>query len=136
MARPRRCRRVCSEPDYSSFMPDGIPCSETVTLAVDEYEVIRLLDLMQMTQEQCALRMGISRPTVTRIYDEARRKMADMLVSGRNLQIGGGDVYVCPEMRPECAGAAARAAKPRTRRAGCAPTRARSRPPNPSGRRR
>ena len=51
MARPRRCRRVCSEPDYSSFMPDGIPCSETVTLAVDEYEVIRLIDLEKLTHE-------------------------------------------------------------------------------------
>ena len=66
--------------------------------------MIRLLDYMQMTQEQCAYRMGISRPTVTRIYDEGRRKMADMLVNGRTLTVGGGDVYVCPQMRPECAG--------------------------------
>ena len=57
-----------------------------------------------MTQEQCAERMGISRPTVTRIYNEARRKVADMLVNSRNLTISGGDVYVCPAMRPECAG--------------------------------
>ena len=49
-----------------------------------------------MTQEQCAKRMQISRPTVTRIYDEARRKMADMLVGGKSLTIGGGDVFVCP----------------------------------------
>ena len=55
-----------------------------------------------MTQEQCAGRMGISRPTVTRIYDEARRKVADMLANGRTLTIGGGDVFVCPQMRPEC----------------------------------
>ena len=48
--------------------------------------------------------MGISRPTVTRIYDEARRKVADMLVNSRSLTISGGDVYVCPAMRPECAG--------------------------------
>ena len=72
MARPRRCRRVCSEPDYSSFMPDGIPCSETVTLAVDEYEVIRLIDLEKLTHEQCAKRMDISRTTVTEIYESAR----------------------------------------------------------------
>ena len=52
MARPRRCRRVCTEPDYSSFAPDGIPCGERVTLAVEEYEVIRLIDLEKLTHER------------------------------------------------------------------------------------
>ena len=50
MARPRRCRRVCTEPDYLSFAPDGIPCGGRVTLAVEEYEVIRLIDLEKLTQ--------------------------------------------------------------------------------------
>ena len=104
MARPPKQRCICSLPRVTGFVPQGCEADGCVELTYDEYEVIRLLDHMQLTQEQCARRMGISRPTVTRIYDEARRKMADMLVSGRNLRIGGGDVYVCPEMRPECAG--------------------------------
>ena len=95
MARPRRCRRVCSEPDYSSFMPDGIPCSETVTLAVDEYEVIRLIDLEKLTHEQCAKRMDISRTTVTEIYESAREKIADSIVNGKRLIIEGGDYRLC-----------------------------------------
>ncbi len=95
MARPRRCRRVCSEPDYSSFMPDGIPCSETVTLAVDEYEVIRLIDLEKLTHEQCAKRMDISRTTVTEIYESAREKIANSIVNGKRLIIEGGDYRLC-----------------------------------------
>ena len=95
MARPRRCRRVCSEPDYSSFMPDGIPCSETVTLAVDEYEVIRLIDLEKLTHEQCAKRMDISRTTATEIYESAREKIADSIVNGKRLIIEGGDYRLC-----------------------------------------
>ena len=90
-------------PNVIVFEPAGCVPGGTVSLTYDEYEVIRLLDYMQMTQEQCAYRMGISRPTVTRIYEEARRKIADMLVNGRALSIGGGDVYVCLQMRPECA---------------------------------
>lgn len=104
MARPPKQRCICSLPRITGFSPEGGQADGTVELTYDEYEVIRLLDYRQMTQEQCARRMGISRPTVTRIYDEARRKMADMLINGRNLHIGGGDVYVCPAVRPECAG--------------------------------
>lgn len=104
MARPQKQRCICSLPAVKGFIPQECVADGNVNLTYDEYEVIRLLDYMQMTQEQCAQRMQISRPTVTRIYDEARRKMADMLVNGRALTIGGGDVYVCPRMRPECEG--------------------------------
>ena len=104
MARPTKQRCICSLPRVTGFSPQGCKASGSINLTYDEYEVLRLLDHMQMTQEQCAKRMQISRPTVTRIYDEARRKMADMLVGGKSLTIGGGDVFVCPAMRPECAG--------------------------------
>ena len=57
-----------------------------------EYEVIRLLDYAALTQEQCAEKMNVSRPTVTRMYDSARQKMADALVNGKTIRIEGGDV--------------------------------------------
>ena len=38
MARPKRCRRICTEPDFDAFTPAGIPCAETVTLTLEEYE--------------------------------------------------------------------------------------------------
>ena len=104
MARPQKQRCICSLPCVTGFEPQGREAAGSINLTYDEDEVLRLLDHMQMTQEQCAKRMQISRPTVTRIYNEARRKMADMLVNGKTLTIGGGDVFVCPAMRPECAG--------------------------------
>lgn len=103
MARPQKRRCICSVPQTAGFSPKGGNPEGSVNLTYDEYEVIRLLDHLQLTQEECATRMAVSRPTVTRIYEEARRKMADMLVNGRELTIGGGDVVVCTEMRPECA---------------------------------
>jgi len=103
MARPPKQRCICSLPRVSGFSPQGERPEGSVNLTYDEYEVIRLLDLLQMTQEECAAHMDISRPTVTRIYNEARRKMADMLINGKELTIGGGDVFVCTGLRPECA---------------------------------
>ena len=44
MARPSRCRRVCEEPVFDRFAPCGRDGVEEVSLTVDEYEVIRLVD--------------------------------------------------------------------------------------------
>ena len=63
MARPKRCRRICTEPDFDAFAPAGIPCAETVTLTLEEYETIRLIDLENCTHQQCAQQMDISRTT-------------------------------------------------------------------------
>ena len=92
MARPTRCRRICIEPAYDSFRPEGIPTGEKITMTVDEYEVIRLVDLKKYTHGQCAQQMGISRTTVTEIYESARYKLADSLVHGKVLSISGGNV--------------------------------------------
>ena len=44
MPRPQKCRRVCSEPPFLLFSPDGVENPEENVLSVDEYEVIRLVD--------------------------------------------------------------------------------------------
>lgn len=94
MARPSRCRRICWEPDYKSFVPDGTACGRVV-LTVDEYEAIRLVDLEKLTHEQCARQMDISRTTVTEIYESARRKIADSIINGKVLVISGGNYRIC-----------------------------------------
>lgn len=63
-----------------------------VFLLLEEYESIRLLDYQMLNQEQAAVLMQISRPTLTRIYEEARRKVATAFVEGRDLVIRGGKV--------------------------------------------
>ena len=104
MSRPQKCRRVCTLPRCGGFRPmEDAPWSGTVTLGVDEYEVIRLIDLEGLTQEQCAVQMEVARTTVTGIYLSARRKLAQALVEGRRLHISGGDYVLCPRGE-ECPG--------------------------------
>ena len=74
---------------------DGAP-AENVVLAVDEYETIRLIDLLGLTQEECAGQMGVARTTVQALYEAARAKLADMLVNGRLLHVEGGPYELCP----------------------------------------
>lgn len=95
MARPSRCRRVCSEPDYDMFVPEGIVCNERNGLTLDEFEAVRLIDLEKLTHEQCAKQMDVSRTTVTEIYESAREKIADCIVNGKALCISGGNYRFC-----------------------------------------
>ena len=94
--RQEKTRRVGTMPEYVCFNPDGIPTGEEVTLTVDEFEVIRLVDLQGLNQAQAAEKMNVARTTVTAIYDRARTKLADVLVNGKRLKIEGGKV----EFRP------------------------------------
>ena len=95
MPRPSRCRRICCEPEYVRFGPFGAKEAEPVILTVDEYEAIRLIDFEKRTHGQCAAQMGVSRTTVTEMYERAREKIADCLVNGKSLRISGGNYMVC-----------------------------------------
>ena len=95
MARPTKCRRICTEPAYDQFLPGGIASGETIVLTLDEYEAIRLIDLEKCTHAQCAEQMDISRTTVTELYETARYKIADSIVNGKPLQIAGGNYRLC-----------------------------------------
>lgn len=95
MPRPPRCRRICGTPQVDTFCPDGCGDSEPILLTLDEYEVIRLVDLEQQTHEQCAAQMDISRSTVQEIYESSRRKLAACLVYGKPLHITGGSYRIC-----------------------------------------
>ena len=95
MPRPPRCRRICGVPQVDTFCPNGCENTEPILLTLDEYEVIRLVDLEQQTHEQCAAQMDISRSTVQEIYEGARRKIAACLVHGKPLHITGGNYRIC-----------------------------------------
>lgn len=105
MPRPQRRRRICQEPEYARFRPEGVESGEAVRLTCDEFEAIRLVDYLGMTHEQCAARMDISRSTVTEVYESARKKIAGALVEGRELRIGGGSYRLCQGEGPcdDCA---------------------------------
>lgn len=95
MPRPKRCRRICSEPINNVFYPSVDNGLEGISLTLDEYEVIRLVDLEGYDHLKCAKQMDISRSTVQEIYESARRKIASFIVYGRKLYIRGGNYQVC-----------------------------------------
>ncbi|MCI8663295.1 MAG: DUF134 domain-containing protein [Hungatella sp.] len=104
MARPIRCRRICLEPEYDSFAPCGIKSAEQILLTVDEFEAVRLIDYEKRTHEQCAGQMGVSRTTVTEMYERARAKIADCIVNGKTLCISGGNYRLCDGSAWRCCG--------------------------------
>jgi predicted DNA-binding protein (UPF0251 family) len=77
------------------FKPFGIPISklESVKLLFEEYESIRLSDYEGLTHEQAAEQMNVSRPTFTRIYEKAKRTIAQAFVEGKAIFIEGGNFH-------------------------------------------
>lgn len=88
-------------PMREKFYPDGAPAGE-VFLTIDEYETIRLIDLEGNTQEECSRQMQVARTTVQGIYNEARHKLADAIVNGKELVISGGDYRLCDFYEKKC----------------------------------
>ena len=104
MARPRKWRKVCNLPESDRFGPLNVPMNQEycITMSVDEYETIRLIDLKDFTQEECANQMNIARTTVQGIYNDARKKIAESLVNGKVLRIEGGDFKLCDGLGKSC----------------------------------
>ncbi len=108
MARPVKCRRVCSLPLHDTFRPVGKPAGAEVSMTVEEYEAIRLIDLLGYTQEEAGEYMAIARTTVQSIYNDARHKLAEVLVNGMTLRISGGNYELCSLSGGGCTGCGGR----------------------------
>ncbi len=89
MARPKKGRCVCCNPEASYFKPKGIPICrlEEVSLSLDELEALKLADKESLYHDEAALRMKISRATFGRILREARHKVASTILEGKALRI-------------------------------------------------
>jgi predicted DNA-binding protein (UPF0251 family) len=101
MPRPKTRRKVNRLPIMEGFKPFGIPSRELEfeNLSFDEYESIKLTDYDGLTHEESSEHMGISRPTFTRIYEMARKKIAKVLVEGKGILISGGDVDFAEKLK-------------------------------------
>ena len=96
MARPSKTRRVCKDPGFFNIKSDRKGASrEVLTMTVDEYESVRLIDYEGVSQEECAVRMDIARTTAQAIYNSARTKLAKCLIEGANLHVEGGNIQEC-----------------------------------------
>ncbi len=92
MPNRRRTRKIGMLPPMEGYKPFGVPMREldSVVLLFEEYEAIRLADYENLTQEEAAEKMNISRPTFTRLYEKARKTIARAFVEGKAIIIHGG----------------------------------------------
>jgi predicted DNA-binding protein (UPF0251 family)/predicted Fe-Mo cluster-binding NifX family protein len=104
MPRPIKGRRVCCMPGYRHFGPlkEGQEGRRKIEMTVDEFEAVRLIDLEGFSQEECAIHMEVARTTAQAIYSSARVKLAECLVKGIELFIGGGTYVLSEEGVPGC----------------------------------
>jgi predicted DNA-binding protein (UPF0251 family) len=93
MRRAYRKRRVHTPPRFGHFKPVGVPrrVLNQIEVTLDEYEAIRLADYEGLEHLEASERMDISRPTFTRLVEKARRKVAQSIIEGKELVIGGGN---------------------------------------------
>jgi uncharacterized protein len=97
MARPIKPRKLLIPHRNVSFVPEGDNLQKNlyITLFSEEYEVIKLVDYEKMNHLQAAELLHVSRPTLTRIYERARSKIAESLVELKTLKFeGGNSVYI------------------------------------------
>jgi predicted DNA-binding protein (UPF0251 family) len=103
MPRPIKPRKIGYIPRYKLFHPAGKVdnSNEYITLLHDELEALRLKDIENLNQMECAKIMEVSRQTFQLIIESAHRKTASALVEGKSLKITGGN-YILSEYSQKC----------------------------------
>ena len=84
LPKPIRLEKV---PTINMFTPIPQENPEPIHIEAAEIEAFRLVDLEGLSQEEAGKRMGVSRGTVWRLIQSARKKTAQALTEGRPLHI-------------------------------------------------
>jgi uncharacterized protein len=94
LPRNKKCRRLSNIPSMKGFRPFGVSSfiNEPVIINLEEYEALKSADYLGLSHEEASFKMGISRPTFTRIYESVRKKIALSFTEGRSILIEGGNV--------------------------------------------
>ncbi len=91
IGRPKKLRKVQNEPNTRQFSPRGNRGRPGYNeLKIEELEAIRLSDHMGLKQAEAAKCMGVSQQTFSRVLRNARKGLAEALVLGRIIKVGGG----------------------------------------------
>lgn len=112
MPRRKRARKMVKPPGFTGFKPYGHRegKNNSVDLLYEEYEAIKLADYDNMSHEDASNLMGISRATFARIYESARKKIAQALVEVSEIKTRYGNVcfdknwYICDDCKSRFAG--------------------------------
>jgi predicted DNA-binding protein (UPF0251 family) len=104
VARPIKCRIIEQQPISSLFKPLNVfkENEEFVSVSLDEFETIKLIDFMGMYQDEAADRMEVSRQTLGNMLRSARTKIADALINAKTLKIDGGSWRLSESRRFAC----------------------------------
>ncbi|AEM39177.1 protein of unknown function DUF134 [Pyrolobus fumarii 1A] len=81
--RPPKPRRISIPPvprAWAPAPPTTIDARIAVIISLDELEALKLVYLDELSQEEAAARMGVSRGTLWRLLASARKKVAYALV--------------------------------------------------------
>jgi predicted DNA-binding protein (UPF0251 family) len=89
MVRPRKKRFIRFDPKVTYYKPRGIPLSELeeIALTTDELEALRLKNIEELNQTDCAKKMLISQSTFQRILSSAYKKVSVALIQGKAIRI-------------------------------------------------
>lgn len=87
MGRHKLCRRIGFLPIVKEFTPRKGDSNTAVTLTFSDFETIRLVDYLGYSHLEAAAAMQVSRATVTRLYENARKKIGVALVEGCKITI-------------------------------------------------
>jgi len=89
MSRPRLCRRIRFNPSVTYFKPQGVPMRylDMVELTTEEIEALRLKNIEDLDQMECAKQMKTSQSTFQRILSSAYKKMTEALIHGKAIKI-------------------------------------------------
>jgi len=86
--RPPKPVRIGVIPPVGGFYPINPRVQrDPIYLELAEFEVLRLVDQEGLSQEEAGERMGISRGTVWRLLQSARKKVATALAEGRPIYL-------------------------------------------------
>ena len=89
MPRPKLNRCINFDPKVTYFKPQGVPMRylDIVELSMEEIEAIRLKNVEQLDQGECASKMNTSQSTFQRILSSAYSKVTRALVDGKAIKI-------------------------------------------------
>ena len=79
--------RLGINPTATSFTPSPPSNLDSIIIEMAELEAFRLVDLEGLSQDEAGERMGVSRGTIWRLVQSARKKTALALIEGRTINI-------------------------------------------------
>ncbi len=89
MPRPRLCRKVTFNPKVTYFKPQGIPMRllKSIELTSEETEALRLKNIKNLNQKECAEIMETSQSTFQRILSSAYKKTSEAIIKGKAIRV-------------------------------------------------